>query len=147
MSVVAVSTSASLAFSIEHSLADGMSQLPTHPLAARQRLLDEGLVLVVKAASDVGISISSKTALRWCLNGVRGVRLENLKVRGRRMTSRLAFARFVAATQPGAADPSVPSPVAMNTEEAERVLRAFGLGRDDLRHRGRRLVADGRRAP
>lgn len=124
-------------------MAGGMTTQPTtHPSLTTQRLLGEGLVLVVKAASDVGISISSKTALRWCLNGVRGVRLESVKVRGRRMTSRPAFARFVAATQPVAAGPSVPSPVAMNTEDAERVLRSFGLGRDDLRQLGCRL-ADG----
>ncbi|MFO1032190.1 MAG: DUF1580 domain-containing protein [Planctomycetota bacterium] len=117
------------------------------PSLAAQRLLDEGLVLVVKAASDVGISISSKTAIRWCLNGVRGVRLESVKIRGRRMTSRPAFARFVAATQPKEADPSAPSPVAMNTDDAEQVLRAFGLGRDDLHHRSRRPEDDVRRAP
>ena len=54
------------------------------------RLLDEGIELVTDAAAAEGVTISSKTGLRWCVAGVRGVRLESVKVRGRRMTSRAA---------------------------------------------------------
>jgi len=68
------------------------------------RLLDEGVMLVVRAAELEGIRICSKTAIRWCLAGVRGIRLENLKVRGRRMTSRAANAPV----HRGDAGPSAP---------------------------------------
>jgi len=46
-----------------------------------------------------GINISSKAALCWCIAELRGAQLETLKVRGRRMTSRQALGRFIAATQ------------------------------------------------
>lgn len=78
----------------------------------------------MEAASDANIRITSKTALRWCLSGVRGVRLESVKVGGRRMTSRPAFARFVAASQPPTAGQTAPG---MDREAADRVLRAYGL--------------------
>ena len=103
------------------------------PLA--DRLMDEGLCSVTKAASDIGVSISSKTALRWCLNGARGVRLESLKVGGRRMTSRAAMRRFIAAIQdkPVVTDEhsagASSTPVIMSRDEADCVLAAFGLGR------------------
>ena len=101
-----------------------MTQPSPVPRPAAQRLIDEGLVLVVEAASDANIRITSKTALRWCLSGVRGVRLESVKVGGRRMTSRPAFARFVAASQPPTAGQTAPG---MDREAADRVLRAYGL--------------------
>ncbi|MCA8951156.1 MAG: DUF1580 domain-containing protein [Planctomycetes bacterium] len=87
------------------------------------RLLDEGIELVVEAAALEGVSISPKTALRWCLQGVRGVRLENLKVRGRRMTSRAALRRFIASTQ----DRQAPVQACIDPEGARRVLEAYGL--------------------
>lgn len=102
---------------------------PLHRSVA-ERLIAEGLVLVVKAASDAGVSISSKTAIRWCLSGVRGVRLENVKILGRRMTSRRAFARFVAASQPQVEGRSQERAITMDADCADQVLRAFGLGRD-----------------
>lgn len=90
---------------------------------ATDRLLDEGIQLVVRAAAAEGITISSKTAIRWCLVGVRGVRLENVKARGRRMTSRAAIRRFIAATQ----DRPVQAPPGMSRKDADKVLGAFGL--------------------
>ncbi len=104
------------------------------------RLLDEGVMLVGKAASAEGISISSKTALRWCIHGVRGNRLESLKVGGQRMTSRAAFRRFIAATQPKSVatdslseQPPRHSPLIMDKETSEKVLASFGLGRNSTR--------------
>lgn len=97
------------------------------------RLLNEGVMLVVKAASTEGISISSKTALRWCLAGVRHVRLESLKIRGRRMTSRPALRRFIAAiqTSPASTSGDTGSPVHLDREAADRILAAHGLGRPE----------------
>lgn len=56
------------------------------------------------------------------------MQLETLQIRGRRMTSRQAMRRFIAATQdlPKVLDnPAVIDPVAAN-----RILAAFGLGDD-----------------
>ena len=92
------------------------------------RLLDEGLVHVVEAARNAGISISSKTALRWCLAGLRGIRLESVKVRGQRMTSCAALRRFVAATQDDASRDQVAAPV-LDPSSADRVLESFGIRR------------------
>lgn len=94
--------------------------------AITDRLLDEGVMLAVAAARAEGIDISSKTALRWCIAGLRGVQLETLKIRGRRMTSRQAMRRFIAATQDL---PRVTNePPVLDRESANRVLEAFGLG-------------------
>lgn len=95
--------------------------------APTNRLLDEGVLLVVEAAAREGIDISAKTALRWCLAGVRGVRLESVKVRGRRLTSRAAIRRFIASTQ----DQPQPAVAVLDREGAERVLASYGLGRGD----------------
>lgn len=89
------------------------------------RLLGEGLQPVVDVAAREGIRISAKTALRWAIAGIRGVRLETVKVGGRRMTSRAAVCRFIAATQHGGrSTKEVLDPVA-----ADGVLRSFELGR------------------
>ncbi len=95
------------------------------------RLLDEGVMLIVKAANAEGISISSKTAIRWCLSGVRGVRLESLKIGGQRRTSRAALRRFIAATQQQPQDSNASTAPHMGAEAANRVLRAFGLGQEN----------------
>lgn len=84
---------------------------------------------VKDAAGAEGIHISSKTALRWCLGGLRGVVLESLKVRGQRVTSRAAIRRFIAATQ---TDP-IPAISGIDREGAARVAAAFGCGRGGRR--------------
>ena len=66
----------------------------SHPKGLTENLLDEGVLAITAAATAEGIEISTKTALRWCLRGVRGTRLESLKIRGRRLTSRAALRRF-----------------------------------------------------
>ncbi len=102
--------------------------------ALTNRLLDEGIMLVVRAAELAGISISGKTAIRWCLAGVRGIRLENLKVRGRRMTTRAAMRRFIAATQDRVPQDGPASSVpVLNDGAVDRILASYGLGRDSKR--------------
>ena len=88
-----------------------------------ERLLDEGVLLVTTAAEAEGIRISSKTALRWCLAGVRGIRLESVKAKGRRMTSRAAIRRFLGAIQPHASK----GVEVLSTTAAEALLRSQGL--------------------
>ena len=96
------------------------------------RLLDEGVMLVVTAAKADGISITAKTAIRWCLSGVRGVRLESLKIGGQRRTSRAALRRFIAATQMRPESLAAGAATYLDSEGADRVLRAFGLPPEDL---------------
>ncbi len=69
------------------------------PETLADRLLSEGLLSVTAAAAAEGIGISPKTAIRWSLHGAHGVRLETIRVGGRRLTSRAAIRRFVAAQQ------------------------------------------------
>lgn len=89
------------------------------------RLLDEGVMLIVAAARAEGINISSKTALRWGIAGLRGHVMETVKIRGRRMTSRAAFRRFIAATQDRPA--AAAGPAVLDRAAADKVLGAFGL--------------------
>lgn len=123
-------------------------------ISRTDRLLDEGLVSVVEAAAAEGIRICARTALRWCIAGVRGIRLESLKIAGRRMTSRAALRRFVAATQTAprtAGDantssggpPPAAGPYLLDDAAAERILRAYGLGRDQLQVRAQRRKRKG----
>src|SRR5687768_14915819 len=93
--------------------------------SAADVLLDEGLLNIVAAAAAEGLRISSKTALRWAIHGTRGARLESVRVGGRRLTSRAAIRRFVAAQQ---RDTARPAP-GLDAAGAERVLAAHGLDR------------------
>ena len=67
--------------------------------SATDRILDEGVFSVVTAATKLNIRICGRTALRWCLSGIRGHVLESCKIGGMRMTSVPAIRRFIAATQ------------------------------------------------
>lgn len=58
-----------------------------------------------------GRRVNVSTVIRWCLKGVRGVRLESVVVGGRRYTDRAAIARFIAATTAARQPP--PDPVAV----------------------------------
>ena len=97
---------------------------PTNP---RLRVLAEGPVLIPDAFRAVvpGSNLCSRTFLRWATAGVRGIRLETIKVGGKRLTSVAAMERFLAATQ------NDPQPRAATIDEraADKVLEAYGLGR------------------
>lgn len=105
-----------------HASHENAAQL-VQPLSAR--LLDEGISSIVAAAAAEGIQISAKTALRWALSGAAGVRLETVKVGGRRLTSRAAVRRFVAAQN---VERFVPE-VVLTRDAADKVLSAHGLAR------------------
>lgn len=103
-----------------------MAAVPPAPAPApRLRIVAEGAVSIVAAAAAEGISISPKTALRWAIGGLRGVRLETVKIGGRRMTSVPALRRFLLATQ----DNPQPAAVGIDSAAADAVLGAHGLGR------------------
>jgi hypothetical protein len=107
---------------------------PTNqPHASNQSLSDrlaaEGLRSIVDAADDLGIT--PRTALRWATAGVRGARLESIRVGGRRMTSIAAIRRFLRAQQDDDA-PSAPvsdraGVAPLSPEAARRVLQSHGL--------------------
>ena len=99
--------------------------LPVTPQASAERLLDEGALPIVEAARREGIGISAKTALRWALHGTAGVRLESVRVGGRRMTSRAALRRFIAAQQRNA----TPAKQSIDPASADAVLASHGLSR------------------
>jgi hypothetical protein len=98
---------------------------PPIPQTLTQRLAAEGLVTIRAAAAELGIPISGKTALRWAIQGLRGVRLESVRIVGRRMTSRAALARFLDRQQQDAP----PAMRAIDVAAAEQVLAAHGLPR------------------
>ena len=100
----------------------------SHPKGLTENLLDEGVLAITAAATAEGIEISTKTALRWCLRGVRGTRLESLKIRGRRLTSRAALRRFFERTQQQAVESGPPT---IDRDAANQVLTAYGLGRKE----------------
>lgn len=98
------------------------------PPSRTQTLLDEGIQTVTSAAAAAGIKISSKTAVRWCLAGVRGIRLESLKIRGRRLTSGAALRRFFDRIQQQSAEGMLQK---LDHAAANEVLSAYGLGRKE----------------
>lgn len=104
---------------------------PTSPGSVRaalvEQLCNEGLTTIVAAAAAEGVKIGPKQALRWGLHGTGGAKLETVKVGGKRMTSRQAFRRFVAAQQCAVAA-SVP---VLDEAGADRVLAAHGLPREE----------------
>lgn len=98
------------------------------PPSRTQALLDEGVQTVTAAAAAEGIKISSKTAVRWCLVGIRGIRLESLKIRGRRLTSGAALRRFFDRIQQQSAEGLLQK---LDRAAANQVLSAYGLGRKE----------------
>ncbi|MGE3174467.1 MAG: DUF1580 domain-containing protein [Planctomycetota bacterium] len=85
---------------------------------------------IVRAAASIGITITSKTAIRWALRGANGVLLETVKIGGRRLTSEAALRRFIAATQ------QQPEGIEhLADKDADRVLAAYGLSRADSARR------------
>jgi hypothetical protein len=112
-----------------------MSALPvsksvTAPQTTAERLLDEGVLSIVKAARLEGIDISSKTALRWALAGTGGAKLESIRIGGRRMTSRAAIRRFIAQQQH---EQPTPAQQTLDPRAADAVLAAHGMPREARR--------------
>jgi hypothetical protein len=105
-------------------------ELPSSPLA---RLLSEAPLLKIPAAYKK-LSLPAptpKTCLRFALSGHRGVVLETIKSGGRRLTTVPALLRFLEATQPTKPQPR--AAVGIDAVAADKVLEAFGLGREVAR--------------
>lgn len=93
------------------------------------RLTREGLQPVTSALAKVGIHVSCWTAVRWARCGVRGHRLESLKVGGRWHTSVAAVRRFLASRDNHTQSPDQARPISRLATES--FLRDLGLGRSE----------------
>jgi len=90
----------------------------------------EKLILFAESGQQFpGRSPSIPTLHRWRLRGVRGVKLETLKVGGRRFTSIEAIARFVEAlNEPQSSEPSITAAERQARSAAARaMLQARGI--------------------
>lgn len=80
-------------------------------------IANETIISMTEAARMIPGRPTTATVWRWTTRGVAGIKLESLKIGGRRLTSREAVERFMAACD--ASDPS--------HDEAEAELAAEGL--------------------
>lgn len=66
-------------------------------LDRKMTLLTEDLVSLTQVAQELDVHVSAP--YRWLHRGVRGVRLESVRIGGKLLTSRQAVNRFLSATQ------------------------------------------------
>lgn len=95
------------------------------PANLANRLLTENLVDLSDAARHLGNHVG--TLHRWRLHGVRGVRLEVVRVGGRWMTSWQALDRLISSTNSAQPEPPQLAAGTRRSRAAERELRAEGL--------------------
>ncbi len=62
------------------------------------RLLAEDVIRLSEVSAELPGRVDVSTVWRWAQRGVRGVKLETVTIGGKRMTSRQAVSRFIAAT-------------------------------------------------
>ena len=79
----------------------------------------EQLRLLTRAAPDVPGRPHITTLMRWALRGVKGVRLETVKVDGRRFTSLEAIQRFLARLN----EPGTLTPTSLSGKRQEQIAR------------------------
>ena len=70
---------------------------PSKPGCPRD-LLDEDIIRLSHVPNELPGEITASTVWRWATRGVGGIRLETVKVGGRKLTSRQAIGRFIDAT-------------------------------------------------
>jgi len=61
-------------------------------------LLTEDMIGLSKVPGELPGRINTSTVWRWTQRGVGGVKLETVNIGGKKMTSRQALSRFIAAT-------------------------------------------------
>jgi hypothetical protein len=86
--------------------------------------LGEGASYITKNFAARKPSLSAIS--RWAINGLRGVRLESLKIGGQRVTSKEAINRFFAALSQNEHRP-IPAHVTAASERVERQLVREGF--------------------
>jgi hypothetical protein len=84
----------------------------------KQSLISEKLISFREAVKVLPDRPHPSTMWRWCLRGVRGIRLESWVVGGRRYTTADAIARFIAATTAAANGERPASRTSRQREEA-----------------------------
>ena len=91
----------------------------------------ESLITVTLAAKQIPGRPHVATVWRWILHGLNGIRLESVKVGGRRFTSEEAIQRFIAQMTAAANGESMPlrspSHRQRSIERAERELAEDGI--------------------
>ena len=109
-----------------------------HRASLVDRLTQEGLLSLPKAYRKFGIDdVSVWAMLRHSNHGIRTksgriVRLETIKIGGRRWTSAQAVHRFVEAQNTDADERQTPDPIDGETRAADdKFLDSLGLGRDN----------------
>ena len=91
------------------------------------RLRKEGLRAISDAVRPVrGEAPSYRTGLRWCIHGIRGIKLESVKCGHRRMTTIEAVERFFDALEPQPDTPAQLGVVAARQVAADEVLGKIG---------------------
>jgi len=70
------------------------SQTETNPL----HLLAEDVIRLNEVPDELPGRVDVSTVWRWAQRGVGGVKLETVKIGGKKLTSRQALSRFIAAT-------------------------------------------------
>lgn len=87
------------------------------------RILSETTLTLTELAHQQRVKVS--TPSRWASIGIKGVKLETIRVGGRRLTSAEAFRRFVAACNDA---PVVdPDTRRKSIQRAERILQKAGI--------------------
>jgi adenosylmethionine-8-amino-7-oxononanoate aminotransferase len=81
----------------------------------------ENVINITQAANQIPGRPHRATVWRWILNGLHGIRLESVKVGGRRFTSEEAIERFIARTTAVA---NGEQPPACTRQEQERAIRS-----------------------
>ena len=61
-------------------------------------LLTEDLISLPEAARELPTNPHVSAIYRWCNRGIRGVRLESIKIGGKMFTSRQSLTRFIQRT-------------------------------------------------
>ena len=91
-------------------------------------LLEESLIDLTEATKCFPVKISRATLERWVRRGVRGVRLETVRIGNRRFTSEQAIRRFLVAQQQTAPEQTRVAPKRnMSKKDIAAATLRFGL--------------------
>lgn len=101
-----------------------------HNVQLVERIMREGMLSLVEAARHLGRKHHPYTLQRWVRPGLRGIRLEAVKIGRQWFTSTAAMVRFFAALQsddPAAEFQGAAGDEPLSPTAARRVLQSHGL--------------------
>jgi len=90
------------------------------------QLLEESLIPMSTAGRHFPACVQRSTVERWVRRGVNGIKLETVRVGGKRFTTHEAITRFLHAQQSQGPQTAAPKP-AMTKAELEAGRRRFSL--------------------